>query len=67
MQERKMADFYKNKINAIKMIDQMLKDKKLIEIIEYHINTNFGFGKRFVDNRIKQLKEIIAIRRRKNG
>ena len=62
-----MADFYKNKINALRRIDELLAKQKLIETIYFHISTQYGFGKRFVDNRIKALEEIIEIKRRKNG
>jgi hypothetical protein len=53
-------DFYEKKIRALKRIDELVTNQEEIEKIYYKIETEFGFGKKFVDNRIQRLKQIVS-------
>lgn len=51
-------EFYKEKKKAYVDIDEMLKEGTNIDIIIYKISTRYGFGKKFVTDRIEQIKKL---------
>lgn len=55
--------FYEDKRQAIVIIDNMSNDGKSIDQIEYKIAARFGFGKRFVINRLKLLESLKDVSR----
>lgn len=55
-----MTDYYKEKREAYVLIDKMISDKEPISSIYYRINTKYGFTKKFVDERIEMLKEVVG-------
>lgn len=55
-----MGDYYRNRILAYRIIDKMIEENNEIESIYFKIATEFGFPKKFVDERIKQIKYFIA-------
>jgi len=50
--------FYENKRKAALLVDEMLIKNKSIPEIELSISTKFGFGRKFIMNRIQLLKEV---------
>lgn len=61
-----MANYYTNRIMAIKDIDGMLHDDIKKEIIVYKITMKYGFGKKIVEERIKQIEEMQSSNRDEN-
>lgn len=54
-----MVDYYTNRRNANGKIDAMLMEGIPIPQIYWKIDLLYGFGKKFVDNRIEVNKEMI--------
>ncbi len=52
-------DFYTRKVEATKIVDKMLSEKKKRETIIYTLQTSYGFGEKFLDNRMKVLQDMI--------
>ena len=53
-----MRYFYKEKKQAYAIIEFMIPDKEAMDNIYFKISTEFGFGKRFVDDRIAILEKV---------
>ena len=51
-------DYYKQKILAFSMIDELVSNGTDIEIIYFKVETRFGFGKKLVDLRLKSLENL---------
>ncbi len=54
-----MVDYYKEKRAALVYIDGLIAEQTPIEIVYYMVSTKFGFGKKFVDLRYKELENMI--------
>jgi hypothetical protein len=52
-------DYYDKKRNAYKLVDEMLSEGKSIEQIHFKVSTIFGFGIKFVTERVKILECIL--------
>lgn len=59
--------YYKEKIKANKMIDDLFKKGEPTAMIYYKLDTIYGFTKNFVDKRIKLIEMAAAIQRTKNA
>ena len=53
-----MTNYYKQKIDAFQIIDQMVSDGVPIENIYFKIETMFGFSKKIVDERMDRLEHV---------
>ena len=53
-----MTKYYEEKKRALRLIDQLIQAGKPIQLIYYKIETQFGFGRKIVDDRVKILKEV---------
>ena len=51
-------DYYEKKKRALSKVDELYSNGVSNEIIEYKISLLFGFGKKFVTERIELLKCI---------
>ena len=51
-------DYYKLRRKAIMDIDEMLRNKKSIELIKYIITQRYGFTEKIVNDRMNQIKAI---------
>jgi hypothetical protein len=53
-----MSNYYNSKRKALKIIDDMIKNGKPIITIYHKVSTEFGFGKKIVDDRIELIKDL---------
>lgn len=53
-----MTDFYKNKMKALRLLEQMLTAGMDKETIVWNISRNFGFSEKFVDTHIDIINKI---------
>ena len=51
-------DYYAKKAKANKIIDQLYREDRTIDYIEFKISTMFGFGRKIVENRIELLDKV---------
>lgn len=51
-------EFYKEKKKAYTDIDELLKEGTSLDIIIFKISTKYGFGKKFVTDRVDQIKKL---------
>jgi len=54
-----MSDYYQKKVRANRLIDEMLSKGEPVENIYFKVDTIFGFTEKFVDKRIKRIKDKI--------
>lgn len=52
-----MGTYYDLKRKAFEIIDGLYKRGSLIDDIKFYVETNFGFGEKFVEKRISDLKK----------
>ena len=50
-------DFYKQKREAFKLIDDMVSEGRPVKNIYFKVATKFGFSNKIVDQRLKMLEE----------
>lgn len=48
--------FYTQKVKAFKLIDKLFDEKKSLEQIQFIVESNFGFSKKMIQNRVELLK-----------
>ncbi len=51
-------DYYERKRNALMDIDKWLSEGMSQNLIIYKLSTKYGYGKKQLDERIKQIKEV---------
>jgi hypothetical protein len=54
--------YYENRRKANQYVDEMYNKGTEPVIIKYKVGSIFGFGDKFVDNRIQKLKEITDLK-----
>lgn len=53
-----IGDYYSKKIQAYRFIDEQLKKGLGFDVILYKVQTQFGFSKKFVKERIELIEKL---------